>query len=283
MARIDHILVRGVTATKAWVLTTTSDHRPISGRGPRLTVGDAVAVGVADGLGAVPGELAPASATSQRHPTQPGRRSGPTEALPRQEAPTPRPPPPPPPPPTGSDSSGCDCGPPSHHIGAFRRRCALQPAGADSCDGLEIRVRLTNIGVRSGPAVRAPIFLRSKYPDQEDFEMTIRSSGADLSTLAQQYAEDGFVLVKGLLSKEETTYYRQRSHDLLASLNRTDDPTWKSAMGLPRRRHPAPASARRTVLRRRVLPAAGGPAIHRRGRRGDGGRRTSSCTTPSCS
>jgi ectoine hydroxylase-related dioxygenase (phytanoyl-CoA dioxygenase family) len=76
------------------------------------------------------------------------------------------------------------------------------------------------------------MFLGSKYPIRRNFEMTITSSGTDLSTLARQYAEDGFVLVKGLLSKEEAAYYRQRSHDLLAALNRNDDPTWKSAMGL---------------------------------------------------
>ena len=59
--------------------------------------------------------------------------------------------------------------------------------------------------------------------------MTITSSNPELSALAQQYAEEGFVLVKGLLSKEEAAHYRQRSHDLLARLNRTDDPTWASA------------------------------------------------------
>jgi len=62
--------------------------------------------------------------------------------------------------------------------------------------------------------------------------MTITDGRPELSTLAQQYAENGFVLVKGLLSKDEAAYYRQRSHDLLAQLNRHDDPTWKSAMGL---------------------------------------------------
>jgi phytanoyl-CoA hydroxylase len=62
--------------------------------------------------------------------------------------------------------------------------------------------------------------------------MTITSGKPELATLAQQYAAEGFVLVKGLLSKEEAAHYRQRSHDLLAQLNRHDDPTWKSAMGL---------------------------------------------------
>lgn len=79
--------------------------------------------------------------------------------------------------------------------------------------------------------------------------MTITAGKPELSTLARQYAEDGFVLVKGLLSKEEAASYRQRSHDLLARLNRSDDPTWGSAMGL-----------------------SSGWA-----------RRTCSCTTPSCS
>ncbi|MEV5967368.1 phytanoyl-CoA dioxygenase family protein [Kribbella sp. NPDC051952] len=62
--------------------------------------------------------------------------------------------------------------------------------------------------------------------------MTITSSRPELSALAEQYAADGFVLVKGLLSKDEAAYYRQRSHDVLAQLNNHDDATWKSAMGL---------------------------------------------------
>lgn len=62
--------------------------------------------------------------------------------------------------------------------------------------------------------------------------MTITSARPELSSYAQQYADEGFVLVKGLLSKEEAAYYRGRSHDLLAQLNRKDDPTWQSAMGL---------------------------------------------------
>ncbi len=59
--------------------------------------------------------------------------------------------------------------------------------------------------------------------------MTLTSDKPELSSLAQQCAEDGFVLVKGLLSKEEAAYYRQRSHDLLALLHRADDPTWAAA------------------------------------------------------
>ena len=38
----------------------------------------------------------------------------------------------------------------------------------------------------------------------------------DAAGLSALFAEDGFVLVKGLLSKEEAAYYRQRSHDLRA-------------------------------------------------------------------
>jgi phytanoyl-CoA hydroxylase len=43
------------------------------------------------------------------------------------------------------------------------------------------------------------------------------------------YAEQGYLLVKGLLSKEEAAAYRETSHRLLARLNRHDDPTWGSA------------------------------------------------------
>ncbi|MDX6283161.1 MAG: phytanoyl-CoA hydroxylase, partial [Kribbellaceae bacterium] len=61
--------------------------------------------------------------------------------------------------------------------------------------------------------------------------MTMTQSRTDLPALATQYAEQGFVLVKGLLSKEEAAAYRETSHALLARLNRDDDPTWQSAMG----------------------------------------------------
>ena len=61
--------------------------------------------------------------------------------------------------------------------------------------------------------------------------MTITST-TELSELAGHYAEHGFVLVKGLLSKEEAASYRETSHRLLAQLNRDDDPTWQSAMGM---------------------------------------------------
>ncbi len=54
------------------------------------------------------------------------------------------------------------------------------------------------------------------------------SSQAQLQDYAKQYAHQGFVLVKGLLSKQEAAQYRQETHRLLASLQ-VDDPTWESA------------------------------------------------------
>ena len=62
--------------------------------------------------------------------------------------------------------------------------------------------------------------------------MTITSSTPDLSELAEHYAEHGYVLAKGLLSKEEAVSYRETSHRLLAQLNRDDDPTWAAARGM---------------------------------------------------
>jgi phytanoyl-CoA hydroxylase len=50
-----------------------------------------------------------------------------------------------------------------------------------------------------------------------------------LDSYAQQYADQGFVLVKGLLSKGEAKEYRQETHRLLAALQVHDDPTWGSA------------------------------------------------------
>ncbi len=62
-------------------------------------------------------------------------------------------------------------------------------------------------------------------------------SDTRLRDLAEQYAVQGFVLVKGLLSKEEAADYREETHRLLTALNREDDPTWGSAaevaMGAP--------------------------------------------------
>jgi ectoine hydroxylase-related dioxygenase (phytanoyl-CoA dioxygenase family) len=57
---------------------------------------------------------------------------------------------------------------------------------------------------------------------------TVRPSD-DLDQLAADHARDGFVLVKGLLTKSEAADYRALSHELLERLNRSDDPTWKSA------------------------------------------------------
>jgi phytanoyl-CoA hydroxylase len=46
------------------------------------------------------------------------------------------------------------------------------------------------------------------------------------------YQENGYLLVKGLLSKEEAAAYRQESHDLIGRLKRDWDPTWGSAKEL---------------------------------------------------
>ena len=35
----------------------------------------------------------------------------------------------------------------------------------------------------------------------------------DLPDLARRYAADGYVLVKGLLSRDEAAFYRRRSHE----------------------------------------------------------------------
>lgn len=58
---------------------------------------------------------------------------------------------------------------------------------------------------------------------------TLETRSPDLDALADTYDEQGFVLVKGLLTKEEAAEYRRRSHELLAGLKREDDPTWGSA------------------------------------------------------
>ncbi|HEX3812418.1 MAG TPA: phytanoyl-CoA dioxygenase family protein [Mycobacteriales bacterium] len=53
-------------------------------------------------------------------------------------------------------------------------------------------------------------------------------------TQLESYRENGFILVKGLLSKEEAKAYRAESHTLIERLGRTDadDPTWGSAREL---------------------------------------------------
>lgn len=47
--------------------------------------------------------------------------------------------------------------------------------------------------------------------------------------LAGHYADHGYVLAKGLLSKEEAAAYRETSHQLLDRLDHDDDPTWGAA------------------------------------------------------
>lgn len=46
------------------------------------------------------------------------------------------------------------------------------------------------------------------------------------------YQENGYVLVKGLLDKDEAASYREESHALIERLNRDVDPTWGSARQL---------------------------------------------------
>lgn len=58
---------------------------------------------------------------------------------------------------------------------------------------------------------------------------TLSTAPADLDALADSYDEQGYVLVKGLLTKEEAAEYRARSHELISSLDRGDDPTWAAA------------------------------------------------------
>jgi phytanoyl-CoA hydroxylase len=62
--------------------------------------------------------------------------------------------------------------------------------------------------------------------------MTMTTGTPDLAALAGHYAEHGYVLAKGLLSKEEAASYRETSHRLLARLDRDDDPTWGAAREL---------------------------------------------------
>lgn len=58
-----------------------------------------------------------------------------------------------------------------------------------------------------------------------------------LAAYARSYAENGYVLVKGLLDKDEAKAYREECHALVERLNRDIDPTWGSAreltMGTP--------------------------------------------------
>ncbi|MFJ6657557.1 phytanoyl-CoA dioxygenase family protein [Streptomyces sp. NPDC091377] len=60
--------------------------------------------------------------------------------------------------------------------------------------------------------------------------MTVTTT--DAASLATQYTEQGYVLVKGLLTRNEAATYRQVAHDLLRHLDGDEDPTWGSAAGL---------------------------------------------------
>ncbi|GAA1939153.1 phytanoyl-CoA dioxygenase family protein [Kitasatospora viridis] len=60
--------------------------------------------------------------------------------------------------------------------------------------------------------------------------MTSRT--AELTDLASHYNEHGYVLVKGLLSREEAAAYRQCAHEALATVGGHENPTWDSAAGL---------------------------------------------------
>ncbi len=55
------------------------------------------------------------------------------------------------------------------------------------------------------------------------------SDTATYDEYAKAYHENGFVLVKGLLSKAEAAAYREEAHALIARLNRDVDSTWGSA------------------------------------------------------
>ena len=61
---------------------------------------------------------------------------------------------------------------------------------------------------------------------------TAHRYGPDLAEVAEQYATEGYVLVRNLISRDEAEAYRAESHRLLADLARTDDPTWGSAAEL---------------------------------------------------
>ena len=55
---------------------------------------------------------------------------------------------------------------------------------------------------------------------------------SQLASYAKEYADSGYVLVKGLLDKAEAAAYREESHALIKRLNRDADPTWASAREL---------------------------------------------------
>ncbi|MFI6599280.1 phytanoyl-CoA dioxygenase family protein [Nonomuraea sp. NPDC050536] len=57
--------------------------------------------------------------------------------------------------------------------------------------------------------------------------MTVTTT--NLQALAGHAAEHGYVLVKGLLTRDEAAEYRRVAHDLLRRLDRDEDPTWGAA------------------------------------------------------
>jgi phytanoyl-CoA hydroxylase len=62
---------------------------------------------------------------------------------------------------------------------------------------------------------------------------TTTSGGAMVDpAIVESYREQGYVLVKGLLTKEEAEAYRQQCHALIGRLNQHTDPTWGSAREL---------------------------------------------------
>lgn len=65
-------------------------------------------------------------------------------------------------------------------------------------------------------------------------QVTVNASDSerDLSEVAAQYAAQGYVLVRNLISRDEAAAYRAETHRLLADLARSDDPTWGSAAEL---------------------------------------------------
>jgi ectoine hydroxylase-related dioxygenase (phytanoyl-CoA dioxygenase family) len=54
-------------------------------------------------------------------------------------------------------------------------------------------------------------------------------SAGRLADLAEQHADQGYVLVKGLLDRREAADLRDLTHRLLSSLGDREDPTWESA------------------------------------------------------
>lgn len=63
------------------------------------------------------------------------------------------------------------------------------------------------------------------------------------------YRENGYLLVKGLLTRDEAREYREESHALIARLNRDVDPTWGSARALGMSSGMSSATAVRTELK----------------------------------